>query len=814
MTLLQSGSPLDALLADAASVLLRNKRRRPTWLPPGYPMKLILTQKRRQLLGFLLAEPTLRQHLRSSNRLVDPDLTDGVSADSFDTALADSRDPQRMVATALLAPDDDLVRVAVEWAAEPDRIPAGPPRPAPTATPKRALQSRHRPPPAVLPPPTASEPIGVVEPPEVVGSPIDVKPFTSDLAPIEPEMAPGPEPDLHVACAEENNRLRRRIARLETEAAGLRAAIPTRNERRRRNRQSGELARLREQLEERNTALEALQEERDELLGIRHCLEDQLEEAEEARVRAQRKAGQLESQLRTTEGRAGYLQRMVERDLEALLAEQAQLARGPDLTRITRKIGLLEGLRAALVGAFPPPPKPELPRRLVVGRETLAMVVDPLGGGEEIGGSAILVEAGGKRILVDVGMHPDGRGPLRIDEICDGRPLDAIVLTHAHNDHAGFVPAMVDRFRNTPIYCSAATAHLLPTMWADSAKVMKRAFEEAVESDKAVPPHYGRAEVEQAEDRVQPRSYDRRFNVGDLGLTLFQAGHILGAAGLIVEAGDKRLVITGDISGLDEHYLSVEPAHLPSGLVRDADLLVIETTYCHEDHANRRLQAGGLVDTVSTVVDRRGRVLIPAFGLGRSQEVIMILAEALPDVDVLVDGLAREISTIYEQVGAEAGKPVRILDGRVRPVQNRFREIQSFHSGVVVTTSGMLTGGPSVQWAKEILPDERAALLLCGYQDEEAPGRRLEELAGTRNRARTLTLPDPEFGTVDVAVKADVRRYILSAHADKRGLLDIISMVAPKATMLVHGERRRQAEFRAVLRSRGDNVVPTARVEL
>ena len=441
-------------------------------------MKLILTQKRRHLLDFLLAEPTLRQHLRTSNRLVDPDLIDGISADSFDTALADSRDPQRMVATALLAPDDDLVRAAVEWAAEPDRIPAGPPRPAPAATPKRALQSRHRPPPVLLlPPSTAPEPIGVLEPLEVVGSPIDAKPVTSDLAPVEPEMVARPEPDMHVAYAEENDRLRRRIAQLETEAAGLRAAIPTRNERRRQNRQRGELARLQEQLEERNMTLEALQEERDELLGILHGLEDQLDEAEDARVRAQRKAAQLESQLGTTEGRAGYLQRMVERDLEALQAEQAQLARGPDLTRMTRKIGLLEGLRAALVEAFPPPPEPALPSRLVVGRETLAIVVDPLGGGEEIGGSAILVEAGGTRILVDVGMHPDGRGPLRIDEIYDGRPLDAIVVTHAHNDHAGFVPTIVDRFRSTPIYCSAATAHLLPTMWADSAKVMERAFD-------------------------------------------------------------------------------------------------------------------------------------------------------------------------------------------------------------------------------------------------------------------------------------------------------------------------------------------------
>jgi len=769
-------------------------------------MKLILTQKRGLLIEHLLAHPTLRRYLRGSNRLADPSLIEGVSAKSFDTAMAESVDPQRMVATALLSDDDALLQIAAAWAGEPDRIPARPSKPASAASPRRTPRRPDRSAPD-LPArsPTAPEPVAVVELPYVVEIP-------EEAQAVEPE--PIVEADGYVRWTAERARLCRRITQLENEVVRLQATLPTRNEKRRQNRQRGDLLRTRELLDELNATLDALREERDELLVIRHGLEEQLDEAEEARLRDQRKARQLESQLGSTEGRAGYLQRTVERDLEVLQTERAQLFPGPELTRISRRIESLEQLRATLVEAFPPPAEPVPPRRLLVGRQTLSVAVDPLGGGEEIGGSAILVEAGGRRILIDVGMHPDGRGPRRIDEIMDGRPLDAIVLTHAHNDHAGFVPAIVDRFRSTPIYCSAATAHLLPTMWADSAKVMERAFEEAVESDRVPPPHYGRAEVEQAEGQIQPRPYDRRFNVGDLGLTLFQAGHILGAAGLIVEAGDKRVVITGDISGPDEHYLSVEPTHLPSGLVREADLLVIETTYCHENHANRGLQKGGLIETVRSVVERRGRVLIPAFGLGRSQEVVMILAEQLSEVDVLVDGLAREISTIYEEVGAEAGKPVRILDGRVRPVQNRFREIQSFHSGVIVTTSGMLTGGPSVQWAQEILPDERAALLLCGYQDEEAPGRRLEDLASNRSGSRTITLPDQEFGTVEVPVKADVRRYILSAHADQRGLVDIVSMVGPKATMLVHGVPRRQAVFRALLQSRGTNVVPTERVEL
>lgn len=808
MTTFRSASPLEALLAEAASVLIRDRRRRPAWLPPGYPVKLILTQKRQLLIDQLLSQPALRRHLRISYCSTVPGPTDHVTIESFNALLAGSTNPQRLVAMALLSDDHALAELAAAWAAEPDRIPGRPVKLTPTQKDAPRDTDRQK--------SDEDDELAVVETTR-----------TGDVPGVDETQEPqragaGAQPSgwatEHTACRAERDRLLRRIARLGDEVARLRAAIPTRRERSRQNRQRRELEQLREQVAEQESRLVALQQERDELLGIRRDLEEQLDEVEEARQRAQRKARTLETRLLSTEGRAEYLQRMVVHDLEELYTQHDQLPPGPDRTRVGKQVALLEGLQTALEQAFPTPTPANTTssRHAVVGMRSLSVTVDPLGGGEEIGGSAILVEAAGKRILVDVGMHPSGHGPRRINEVLDGRPLDAIVLTHAHNDHAGFLPAIIDRFRTTPIYCSVATAQLLPTMWADSAKVMARSFEEAVESDEATPPHYGPAEVEQAESQVQSAPYNRRFNVGELGLTLFQAGHILGAAGLVIEAGDKRVVITGDISGLDDRYLSVEPARLPSGLVRGADLLAIETTYCDATHGDRARQTKALVDTVDDVVGRNGRVLIPAFGLGRSQEVIMLLAEQLPDVDVLVDGLAREISTIYEMVGTEAGKSVHILEGRVRPVTNRSRSMRSFHSGVVVTTSGMLTGGPAVTWALEILPDERGALLLCGYQDEEAPGRRLEELLDGRrcDGVRTLTLPDREWGTTDVPVRSEVGRYNLSAHADQRGLIDIITAVGPKATMLVHGERRKQWAFRPLLQRHGVRIVPTARLEL
>jgi Cft2 family RNA processing exonuclease len=807
----RSEAVVDRLLTDAAETLIRNRSRRPQWLPAGFPMKLILSLKRLQLVEYIQKDPSLRRHLyqRSTKSLLglDPSLVDGVTPDTFEQRLKRSRDTHRFVATAFLGPDDELCSLAAPWVLAQDLIP--PPvdgmAPAEAVRPSTSASRRGGRPARRVDalPDRAADELDAPEEPDARDEPAEPSPEPARQRAVD-------ESSRVTALKADVEDLRRKLARAEAEEQDLRSRLPTKNERARVNKQKGELKRAETELAQATDRLGELGRERDLLIEMRLSLEEQLEDAVEARARAERKSLRLEEHLATTEGRARYLVNAIETELTDLRKVIGEEGHGRDRTKATRRVDELGKVAAAIAVAFPTEPEPTSRTRRVQNGRILDLAVTPLGGGEEIGGSCILVEAGGHRVLVDAGLHPDGRGPADIAVVEDGGTLDAIIVTHAHTDHAGYVPSLVSRYPRVPVFCSQATAQLLPTMWADSAKVMAKKAEEGLAAGTAPPPLYGPTEVEVAEERIQEQPFDRVFRIGDLEVTLFVAGHILGAAGVVICGGGQRVVVTGDISGPEDDYLSVERLRIPTGLVTGADLLVIETTYCHANHGSRAAQESGLVSTVRSVVSRRGRVLIPAFGLGRAQEIVMILRSQLPDVDVLLDGMAKEISQIYEKVAEQRGEELTIIGGRVRRVENRFRTMESFQSGVIVSTSGMLTGGPSVEWARRILPNATDALLLCGYQDEEAPGRRLEALAN-QGGTRKLRLKDAEWGEEEIDVRAEVRRYQLSAHADQRGLVDVVKRVRPKAAMLVHGEPRNQRVFRELLRNQGMLTVPTAR---
>ncbi|MDT3438734.1 MBL fold metallo-hydrolase [Pseudofrankia sp. BMG5.37] len=559
----------------------------------------------------------------------------------------------------------------------------------------------------------------------------------------------------------------------------------------------------------------------------RQRLEVLLEEArQEAKREATRRHG-LENNLGDTAYRARGLADLVEREAASLDRSIQDLRHGPARSRAERRIARLRMLALELdelysdrsdrqasvqneeysVGLTPPERDalPSIPQRDEVFKtRDRGLRVTAVGGSDCIGGSALLLEAGATRLLVDAGVLPTGRVEQPATEALVAalsEPVDAIVVTHAHADHAGYVPKVVDQWHSAKVFCTPETMALLPTVWNDAVKIMAAEAESLSGGGNNVRPAYGEVEVEQAEDRLRELPTGMTQQVGDFEITLFPAGHVLGAAGVVVTAGEHRVVITGDIDNRSQGTIGA--ARIPPRLATNADLLIIETTYCDSTHPDRGQEGLALVRHAEDVINRGGRVLIPAFGLGRAQEVALLLGENLPDAQILVDGLAVHISKIYEMQGAP-----RILKGGVRQVQHRGREIRGMTSGIVITTSGMLTGGAAVPWARAVLPEPDSALFLCGHQDEEAPGRRLLDLARTAsNGRRQIVLNDEHGQPITVPVASAIETYNLSAHADRPGLLEIIKIVDPAAVMLVHGERAPQRRFTERLTREGRVVV-------
>ena len=508
----------------------------------------------------------------------------------------------------------------------------------------------------------------------------------------------------------------------------------------------------------------------------------------------------------TQSGEAGPLPSRSSRATEVQTAEQTvtTLRTAAELAGLPVQLAeRTEDWLPALLGHLAAPPA------LAQAMQVRDLTVQVLGGGTEVGGSCVLVTAGDTRLLVDAGSRPGGTdasslAPRRIDVALAGR-LDGIVITHAHNDHAGWVPAVVASQPDVPVYVTDATAALLATMWVDSAKVLRNKARDAADDDGVPPiPPYNDDDVRRAISRLRIEQTGQVFRIGQLHLELFNAGHIVGAVGVVVHVGNQRAVISGDVSLVPQ--ATVGGIEIPDS-ARNADLLLLESTYAGSGRMTPRdaVLADFLRDVTSTV-SAGGTVLVPAFALGRAQEVALILAQNLPDVSVLVDGLARDVCRIYSTQPGPDGEPMNIFGGWVREVPwlQTTAEIARMRPGVVVATSGMLHGGPSVEWARKILPEPRNRLMIVGYQDPESPGRRLADLAGAGGGQFEL-ITDRYNEMVDV--NAAVGTYQLGAHADADGLVEISARISARDLMLVHGERYKQQEFARRLELRNQHTL-------
>ena len=437
-----------------------------------------------------------------------------------------------------------------------------------------------------------------------------------------------------------------------------------------------------------------------------------------------------------------------------------------------------------------------------------------LGACGTVTGSKFLIEAGSRRILVDCGVF-QGSGELKqknwANPAFDPKSLDAVVLTHAHIDHTGYVPRLAKLGFSGPVYATPSTADLLGVLWPDAAHLHEEdaryANSRGFSRHKPALPFFEEKEARAALALLRSIPFDKRTEIGQaLAFTFRRVGHILGAAFVVMEAGRTRIVFSGDVGQKDVPILK-DPERPDA-----ADYLLLESTYGDRLHPGGSPEAE-LGRVVAETAARRGVLVVPAFAIGRAQDILYHLrslqrAGTIPaDLPIYLDSpMAASAVDLYCRALSEHDLEMETLrdEGRcpiegpsVHIVRDRL-DSQALNPRkgpmVIVSASGMLSGGRVLHHLKRRLPDPSTTVLFVGFQAAGTLGRRI--LEGAREaRIHGELIP----------VRADVRQIpALSAHADQNGLVEWVSGIRepPRTTFLVHGEPGPSEALAAALRSK------------
>ncbi|AEN04636.1 beta-CASP ribonuclease aCPSF1 [Halolamina sp.] len=448
-----------------------------------------------------------------------------------------------------------------------------------------------------------------------------------------------------------------------------------------------------------------------------------------------------------------------------------------------------------------------------MGREQWVRITT-LGCCREVGRAAFVLNTAETRVLVDCGDKPGAEGEvpyLQIPEAlgAGAQNLDAVVLTHAHLDHSALIPLLFKYGYDGPIYCTEPTRDLMGLLTLDYLDVAAK--------EGRTPP-YESEQVREAIKHCIPLEYGDVTDIApDLKLTFHNAGHILGSAVSHFHVGDGlyNVCFSGDI-----HY---EDTRLFNGAVNDfprVETLVMESTYGgrNDYQTDQEDSEKALAEAINEVYDEGGKVLIPAFAVGRSQEIMLVIEEAMrsgkiPEMPVHLDGMIWEATAIHTTYPEYLRDDLRdrIFHDDENPFladqfnhidggEDERQEVADGEPAIILSTSGMVTGGPIMSWLRHLGSDADSKLTFVGYQAQGTLGRRIQNgwdeipVSGFGNdrsgRASTLTL---EMGvqTVDG----------FSGHADRGGLMDFVRNMSPRPekVLCVHGDESSVQDFSSAL---------------
>jgi len=386
--------------------------------------------------------------------------------------------------------------------------------------------------------------------------------------------------------------------------------------------------------------------------------------------------------------------------------------------------------------------------------------VKVLGAARQVGRSAFLVTHKDSKILLDYGaMTTKVPGfPMHVPP----KDIKAIVLSHAHLDHSGAAPLHF-LSGNMKLHATPVTSELSNILIQDFIKI----------SGQYLPFEF--LDLMAMNSNTVNHGYMEPFQIGDFTVSFYDAGHIPGSAVVSVEAGNKRLLYTGDINGDETNLLSGSWKNLG-----EANMVITESTYATADHPHRSMAESAFVDFAKEVVERGGILLVPAFSVGRAQEIAMTLVKAGFRHPIAMDGMALKVNGIllrYQEYLRDPTALRRTLESLEEVTSWTQRRRLTRKPGVIISPAGMLVGGASIFYNEHLSMDEKNGIAIVSFQVPGTPGRTLIEKGLTIYRGKPTK------------VKAEVRRFDFSSHSGKTTLFNDLKGIGGSPRFLtVHGE--------------------------
>jgi putative mRNA 3-end processing factor len=400
-----------------------------------------------------------------------------------------------------------------------------------------------------------------------------------------------------------------------------------------------------------------------------------------------------------------------------------------------------------------------------------------LGATREVGRSAVLIESKStQKVILDYGVRFSEDNRLPVD--ADLSNLKAIALSHCHVDHCGAMPYLY-KDSNVPFYTNPLSLRISEILLKDMIKVSK------------YPYPFGLNDLDQWRRNAQFLNIGERIKISDdIFMTFYDAGHIPGSVSILLEVDKKSILYTGDINSQNTNL--VYPAN--SSDIPEIDVLITESTYATKEHPPRERLEQEFVERILNITENGGRVLIPAFGVARSQEILLILNKYDINVPIYIDGLARKISDAYLNFPKEFRNFTHLKKSlkRVNYVRSRNRKsIIQKARGVIISPSGMLKGGAAIDYVSSIIKDSNSAIYFVGYQVEGNPGRKLLD-EGIFDYEEKLYTNFMEKDLSSLKAKCEVDYFDFSSHSDKTHLYeyigDLVFSNSSRFVFCVHGE--------------------------